>query len=100
MRSMAMKPVLSKQEMSRERKQFMLGLGVFFGIFVLSYVWVLYITPIPSSAAGLYALITFTAGVAASIGLIFSRHSLLGLGGSLASILFVVLCAFTWPLLH
>lgn len=90
----------SKQDISRERRQFLTGMGVFFGVYLLSYVWVLYLTPIPSSAAGLYALCAFAVGVAAAIGLIFSRHSLVGLGGSLATILFVVLFAFTWPLLH
>lgn len=91
---------ISKRELSREKKQFLLGLGVFMGVYVLSYVWVLYITPIASSAASLYALISFVVGVAAAIVLIFSRHSLVGLGGSLASILFVVLFAVTWPFLH
>jgi hypothetical protein len=91
---------MAKADTSRERKQFWLGLGTFFGGFLLSYLWVLFITPIPSSAAGLYALIAFVVGVAASIALIFSRHSLVGLGGSLAVILFVVFFAFTWPLFH
>jgi hypothetical protein len=91
---------LSKDEISKERRQFLTGMGVFFGVYLLSYIWVLYITPIPSSAAGLYALIAFAVGVAAAIGLIFSRHSLVGLGGSLATILFVVIFAFTWPHLH
>jgi len=91
---------LSKGEISRERKQFLVGFLGFLGVFLLSYIWVLFITPIPSASAGLYALITFAVGVSVSIGLIFSRHSLMGLGGSLASILFVVLFAFTWPLMH
>jgi hypothetical protein len=91
---------MAKADTGGERRQFWLGLGVFFGVFLLSYVWVLFITPIPSSAAGLYALAAFAVGVAAAIALIFSRHSLVGLGGSLAVILFVVFFAFTWPLFH
>jgi hypothetical protein len=38
--------------------------------------------------------------VGASVIMIFTRHSLVGLGGSLATILFVVMFAFTWPLMH
>ena len=91
---------ITKGEISRERKQFWRGMGIFFGVYILSYIWVLFITPIPSSAAGLYALLSFTVGVAAAIILIFSRNSLMGLGGSLATILFVVLFAFTWHLFH
>jgi hypothetical protein len=83
-----------------ERRQFLLGMGIFFGVFLLSYVWVLYITPIPYTAAGLYALFSFLAGVLASVVLIFSRHSLMGLGGSLASVLYVVFFAVTWPLIR
>ncbi|MBN1594599.1 hypothetical protein JW933_01600 [candidate division FCPU426 bacterium] len=81
-----------------EGKQFLLGLGVFFGLYLISYVFVLFITPIPSALAGRYALITFTVGVLASIVLIFTRHSVMGLGGSLAAILYVVFFAVTWPI--
>lgn len=81
-----------------ERRQFLLGLGIFSGVFLLSYIWVLFITPIPYTAAGLYSLITFLVGVSAALILIFTRHSLMGLGGSLAAILYVVFFAFTWQL--
>ncbi len=91
---------MRKVDTGWERKQFWVGMGSFFGVFLLSYVWVLFVTPLPSSAAGVYALSVFAVGVAAAIGLIFSRHSLVGLGGSLAVILFVVFFAFTWPLFH
>lgn len=83
-----------------EKRQFLIGLGGFFGVFLLSYIWVLFITPIPYTAAGLYALITFIVGVLASIVLIFTRHSLMGLGGSLAAIVYVVFFAVTWPLVR
>jgi len=83
-----------------ERRQFLLGLGIFFGVYMLSYVWVLFIMPIPATAAGPYALIAFGAGILASIILIFSRHSVMGLGGSLAAILYVVFFAVTWPLVR
>ncbi|NTV53010.1 MAG: hypothetical protein HGA76_08375 [Candidatus Firestonebacteria bacterium] len=91
---------MAKADTRVERKRFLIGFFSFMGVFLLSYAWVLWITPILASSAGLYALVCFGVGVAASIGLIFTRHSLVGLGGSLASILFVVLFAFTWPLLH
>ncbi len=91
---------MAKVNTSIERRQFLLGMGIFFGVFCLSYLWVLYITPLASSAASLYALSVFGVGVAASVVLIFTRHSLVGLGGSLATILFVVFFAFTWPWLH
>jgi hypothetical protein len=83
-----------------ERRQFFLGLGTFFAVYLLSYVWVLFITPIPAAAAGKYALISFTLGVLTSIVLIFTRHSVMGLGGSLAAILYVVIFAVTWPLVR
>ena len=83
-----------------ERKRFLVGFISFLSVFLVSYIWVLWITPIPAASAGLYALICFGIGVGTSIILIFTRHSLVGLGGSLASILFVVLFAFTWPLFH
>lgn len=89
-----------KVNTKEEKKQFLLGLGLFFGIFLLSYIWVLFITPIPYTAAGLYALITFMIGVMASVILIFTRHSLMGLGGSLAAILYVVFFAVTWSLVR
>lgn len=54
---------LSKSELTRERKQFLGGLLGFMAVFLLSYAWVLYITPIPSSQAGVYALISFGVGV-------------------------------------
>jgi hypothetical protein len=83
-----------------ERRDFLLGLGIFFGVYLLSYVWVLFIMPISVSAAGPYALIAFLAGVLVSVVLIFTRHSLVGLGGSLAAILYVVFFAVTWPLVR
>ena len=83
-----------------ERKQFFLGLGIFFAVYLLSYVWVLFITPIPATAAGKYALFSFSLGVLASIVLIFTRHSVMGLGGSLAAILYVVIFSVTWPLVR
>jgi len=92
--------MLKTKAVKGESRQFWLGLGIFFGVFLLSYIWVLYVTPIPYTAAGLYALIAFLVGVAASIVLIFTRHSLMGLGGSLASILYVVFFAVTWPLVR
>jgi hypothetical protein len=91
---------MAKLDTRLERNRFWLGFGGFFVVFLLSYVWILYIMPLPSSSAGLYALISFTVGVLVSIILIFTRHSLMGLGGSLATILFVVLFAFSWPWLH
>jgi uncharacterized membrane protein YccF (DUF307 family) len=91
---------MAKSDAKVERKRFLIGFISFLGVFLASYIWVLWITPIPSTAAGLYALICFGVGVGTSIVLIFTRHSLVGLGGSLASILFVVLFAFTWPLFH
>jgi hypothetical protein len=91
---------MAKPSTGRERREFLIGLGSFLGVFLLSYAWVLFVTPIASSAAGVYALISFTLGVGAAIALIFSRLSLVGLGGSLAVILFVVFFAFTWPLFH
>ncbi len=91
---------MAKVNTREERKEFLWGLMIFFGVFLLSYAWVLFVTPIASSAAGIYALVAFTAGVVASIILIFTRHSLMGLGGSLASILYVVLFAVTFRLLR
>jgi hypothetical protein len=91
---------MGKSDTRVERKRFLIGFISFMAVFLLSYAWVLWITPIPATSAGLYALLCFGAGVGTSIVLIFTRHSLVGLGGSLASILFVVLFAFTWPLLH
>ncbi len=85
---------------SGERQQFLLGLGIFFGAYMLSYIWVLFIMPISAAAAGPYALIAFVSGVLVSIVLIFSRHSVMGLGGSLAAILYVVFFAVTWPLVR
>lgn len=83
-----------------EKKQFLLGLGSFFAVFLISYVWVLFITPIPYTGAGLYALITFLIGIIASVILIFMHYSLVGLGGSLAAILYVVFFAVTWSLVR
>ncbi len=83
-----------------EKKQFFMGFFTFLGVFLLSYVWVLFITPIPYTSAGLYALISFLTGVLASVVLIFTRHSLMGLGGSLAAILYVVFFAVTWSLVR
>lgn len=83
-----------------ERRQFLMGLGIFFGAYIISYIWVLFITPIPASAAGKYALFSFAAGVLASIVLIFTRRSVMGLGGSLAAILYIAFFAVTWPLVR
>ena len=91
---------MGKSDARVERKRFLIGFISFMGAFLASYAWVLWITPIPAASAGLYALLCFGIGVCASIVLIFTRHSLVGLGGALSSILFVVLFAFTWPLLH
>ncbi len=91
---------MTKADTKIEQKRFIVGFVSFMAAFLLSYIWVLWITPIPSTSAGVYALICFAAGVGTSIIMIFTRHSLVGLGGSLASILFVVLFAFTWPLFH
>jgi hypothetical protein len=82
---------------SGERRQFLIGLGSFFGVYLLSYIWVLFITPIPYTSAGFYALLAFGTGILASVVLIFTRHSVMGLGGSLAAILYVVFFAVTWP---
>lgn len=84
----------------REQRQFLFGLGSFFLVYILSFICVVWLTPIPYTAAGLYALIAFGTGVLASIVLIFSRHSLVGLGGSLAAILYVVIFAVVWPLVR
>ncbi len=89
-----------KLNTKQEKKQFLWGFFIFLGIFLLSYVWVLFITPIPYTSAGMYALIAFLAGVLASVVLIFTRHSLMGLGGSLAAILYVVFFAVTWSLVR
>ncbi|MCD4814362.1 hypothetical protein K8S19_11805 [bacterium] len=83
-----------------ERKQFILGLAIFMGIYLLSYIWVMFVMPIASTSAGSYALISFSVGILASVFLIFSRHSVMGLGGSLAAILYVVFFAVTWPLVR
>lgn len=89
-----------KPDAKGEKKQFLLGLASFFAAFCLASIWVLYITPIPTSSAGLFALLAFTVGVLGSIVLILTKHSLVGLGGSLAAILFVVLFALLWPVLR
>jgi hypothetical protein len=82
---------------SNSKKEFLLGMGLFFAGFLISYVFVTFIMPIPYNAAGIYAFFCFLAGVMASILLIFAKYSLVGLGGSLATILYVVIFAVTWP---